>query len=238
MKELKAWAEKASSDSFPDRVSVMNAVLTNFAYKSREAEKIADAVSDQKEFRKLSYLTHLHYIPMDKTKKDSAELLSFNRPMVAVNHKKLPLILSVSDRTIPSSLAHPIKDMEKSFSIKQNLKWIKAVSHMNREEKEKLKDLILEGIETYRVRKNINETWLSDFIRSEKDFKIVGFAINIPYINIDKKWGDTKPLWMHPWATPQLLLKHKRLPCIMIVGPSIRLNENVMGDKSMEGYTG
>lgn len=238
MKELKPWAEKQSSNDFRDRVATMNAVLENFGSLSAKAENLVKSIEDQKEFRKLSYLTHLHYIPLDKKYPDTAQLIRFDRPMVAVSHKKLPLIVAVGDKFVSKGVPQLISDMEKSFEVKQNLGWVRAVSHMNREEKNKLADLIIEGIKSYRQSKSSQEKWLTDFIRDEKEFKLLGFAVNIPYINVDSKWGDTKPLWIHPWGTPQLLLWIKGLPAIMIVGPTIRLNENIFGDRSMEGYTG
>lgn len=238
MKELKPWAEKQSSNDFRDRIATMNAVLSNFGELSPKAENLTKSLENQKEFRKLTYLTHLHYIPMEKRYPNTAQLIRFERPMVAAAHKKLPLIIAVGDEFVSKGVPHLISDMEKSFEVKQNLGWVKAVSHMDRGEKEELADLIIEGIAAHRKNKTPQEKWLSDFIQDEKEFKILGFAVNIPYINVDSKWGDTKPLWIHPWGTPQLLLWIKGLPAIIIVGPTIRLNENIFGDKNMEGWTG
>lgn len=238
MRELGAWVSKINDASYADRVSQLNAVLTNFANISPEAARVAKVIEDNREFEKLSYLTHLHYIPKKERYPDTVRLFSFSTPVVAVKHKKLPLILALSDSLPDKGFIEHLPDVKKRFTVKQSLGWVKAVSHMTEGEKRELEDLIIKGIESYRKSLTPGQEWLSDFIRSGKDFTVTGFAVNIPYINIERRFGPTDPLWVHAWGTPQLLLAHRKLPVIMIVGPSIRLDENIFGDRSMEGYTG
>jgi len=96
--------------------------------------------------------------------------------------------------------------------------------------------LIIEGIRAQR--KGSSQAWLSDLIEGGKEFEVLGFAGNAPYINVDKAFGDTKPVWVHPWGIPALWLRHKQFPGMMMASPTIRLNENIRGERNMEGYTG
>lgn len=238
MRELGSWVSKINDSSFEDRTAELNAVLSNFGSISEEAANIAKVIAENREFQKLSYLTHLHYIPKKERYPETLRLFSFKSPVVAVKHKKLPLILAVAEDFPEKGFIEDFPAVKSRFAVKQSLGWARAVSHMNESEKKDLENLIIEGIESYRKTLSSGQQWLSDFIRAGKDFSVMGFAINIPYINVERKFGPTDTLWVHAWATPQLLLRHRTLPAIMIVGPSIRLDENIFGDRSMEGYTG
>lgn len=234
------WVDKIYDQDVNARLRELNRVLNSFAGLSRLSEKLGEALADLKEFEKPSFLTHLHTVPMKGGAPGKVKHLKFTSPVVAVKHKTLPLVLAVGkNKSVMSSGPEVSFDkVDSDFEIRQCLSWVDVVSRMNLSEKKNLANLILAGLVAQRKGKRSDEVWLSDFIAKGREFKIVGFAANAPYINVDRKWGDTKPIWVHPWGIPALLLKHKTLPIIMMVSPAIRLNENMLGDKSMEGYTG
>lgn len=236
-----SWVDTIYDEKESDRVGTINAVLDSFAQKSKKAEGLADAVTDLKEFEKPSFLTHVHFVPMKGCREGIIEHMMFSGPVVAVKHKKLPLVLAIAkdNKTIPSAgYAETMASVEDGFDIKQLLSWSNTVSYLSDSEKKSLSDLLIDGIKAQRRGKKESDVWLSDFVRSGKEFRVIGFAANAPYINVDRAYGDTRPIWVHPWGIPALLLRHKELPVILMISPAIRLNENLLGNKNMEGYTG
>lgn len=242
MKEYSAWVDRVyNMNPKTERVEELERIINSFALFSKKSENLAKALSDLEEFEKPSFLTHIHAFPMGENPPGKIRHMMFKHPVYAVKHKKMPLVLAISkDKQAFSSFgdSDKIKDLDKCFDIQQVLSWVNVVSCLNRNEKAALVRLLVEGIEAQRGKKSSEERWLSDFIKREDEFKIVGFAANAPYINVDRAFGDTAPIWVHPWGIPALLLKHREMPAIMMVSPTIRLNENIYGSKAMEGYTG
>lgn len=239
MADYSKWVDRIYESSTEARLGEIDHILNKFGRLSQKASDLAEAISDLKEFEKPSFLTHLHEVPLKKVKPGFIGFMKFPGPVVAVKHKRLPLVLAVSKhRKDFASKYVSYESVEKDFDIRQILSWANAVSYMTTPEKKQLAKLLITGIERQRKSKASDETWLSEFISSQKEFTIEGFAANAPYINVDKNYGDTKPIWVHPWGIPALLLKHKTLPVIMMVSPAIRLNENLLGSNNMEGYTG
>lgn len=237
MKELASWVSDTLKYSIKEKEDIVNGILEEFGSLSKEAMEIAKDIEAQREYRKLSFITHLYYVPITNSRKNKVNLLRFNAPAIMVSHRSLPILMVIHNESLSNKVSS-IDDIESSFTIKQNLSWIKVLSHMNPTEKRELFFKLIDGIKFYRKRKDAGKKWLSDFLVNENEFTLVGFSVNISYINVDPKWGDTNVLWIHPWGTPQLLMNHENLPCMIIVGPSIRLNENILGEKNMEGYTG
>lgn len=234
------WVDEVYEQKTDERIAALDRLLSAFANKGKQAESLAEALSDLKEFEKPSFLTHLHVIPMTGATKDgSVEAIHFKEPVFAVKHKKLPVLVAVAKGKIPArGKRESQEELEKGYDIKQALSWSEVVSRMAPKEKKDLVGLLIQGIVDHRKKKADGDVWLSDLISSEREFKIEGFALNAPYINVDKAYGDTQPIWVHPWGIPALLLRHRTLPVIMMVSPAIRLNENLMGSRNMEGYTG
>lgn len=54
-----------------------------------------------------------------------------------------------------------------------------------------------------------------------KDFEIIGFVPNINYIRVHGSKSFLNAWWVHPFSSPTLAVKHKKLPVIMLVGASI-----------------
>lgn len=234
------WVDRVYKQKTPERLAALERLLSSFASLGEKADQLAMALADLKEFEKPSFLTHLHVIPLEGSSKDgSVEVINFPEPILAVKHKKLPVVMGVAKKKIPVRGKRESQEgLEKNYDIKQALSWSGVVARMAPAEKKELARLLISGLVDQRKRKAEGEEWLSDLISKEKELRIVGFALNAPYINVDKSYGDTRPIWVHPWGIPALLLRHRTLPVIMMVSPAIRLNENLMGSRNMEGYTG
>jgi hypothetical protein len=89
---------------------------------------------------------------------------------------------------------------------------------------------------------------LAELLCDKAKFDLVGFSANLHYVKHDLRKGDEEAdlncVFVHPWASPKLLYKHKDLPVIMIIGEDLRLDESVLDDNSknvthsIRGFTG
>lgn len=232
------WVDTYSKMSTSDRKKNIEEILGAIAQTSDEAQKIVESFTDPKEFEKISMLGYMHFVPLESCEPDKVAHLKFKTPVVAMKHKKLPIIMAMG-KTLPDHCAFVSIDAAKpSMGVDQLLSYNKTLSKMSKAEKSHLFNLTIKGIQTYRDSKNAGKEWLSDYLVKNKDFTFKGFALNLPYINVDPAYGDTRSFWVHAWGTPQLLFSHKRLPVMIITGPSVRLDKNVLGDTNMTGYTG
>lgn len=232
------WFDSVYKASDSKRVELVEDVLSDFAMLDKTAENLARSMADNKEFKKFIIPSHIHYVPATQKGIFRAEM---TKPCVGAMHKRLPLLIIVHNPDSKMEIQdESFEEIQKEFPIAQSLSWAKTVSNLSSKDKEELFDLLVEGIRAHR-KENKNPSggkWLSDVIKSQSDFKLVGYSMNIPYLNVEKRHGNTRPLWIHPWGTPQMYLQHRKLPVTMIAGPSIRLDENVLGDKNMLGFTG
>jgi hypothetical protein len=232
------WVDEVYLQSTKKRIEGVEELLSKVAGLDDEAEKTVKAFANPKEFEKLSYLGFMNVVDMGAPTPGKVQVVKFPAPVVAMKHTKLPLIYGITTK-LPSKGS--LVDIEKSkapMGVNQLLDYSQTLSRMSVADKKKLYELTIDGIRTYRKDNSKGDVWLSDFLESNKDFEFHGFTLNLPYINVDPKFGDTKSFWIHPWGTPQLLFTHRRLPIIMVVGPSVRLDQNVLGDRNMTGYTG
>lgn len=99
---------------------------------------------------------------------------------------------------------------------------------------------ILNGIKSYRGEKRSNPQakYLTEMLEDEDTWELIGFAVNLQYIRCDHPIDDMlKYVFVHPWGTPPLIYKHKRLPMFITVGPGLRWNENILREIDDNGYT-
>lgn len=231
------WVDQMYSAPTAERLTAMDGVLEELASTGAEGNALADSLGDPKEFEKPILLGYLHYSSIHQ-KPGTLTHLKFPHLTLALKHKRLPMIIVVSrNEPVVGKNIH-IEAMKKSMGVLQALSYAHALPKMSVKEKGRLRELVIEGIRSYRKDNAKGRQWLSDYLRTNKDFSFLGFAINLPYINVDSSTGDTKSFWVHAWGTPQLLFSHKRLPAMMIVGPSVRLDENILGETNMTGFTG
>ena len=79
---------------------------------------------------------------------------------------------------------------------------------------------------------------MSDVLSDDSTWEEVGFAVNLQYIRIDHDNDEMLGyVFVHPWGTPPLILKHKRLPVFITVGPGLRWNDSILREISDNGYS-
>ena len=109
-----------------------------------------------------------------------------------------------------------------------------------RKTRRKWVESIFDGLRSYRPKTKVNEeaVYLSDMLQDNSTWEEVGFAANLQYVRIDHDNDEMlKYLFVHPWGTPPLVLKHKRLPVFITVGPGLRWNDSILREITDNGYT-
>ena len=89
---------------------------------------------------------------------------------------------------------------------------------------------------------------VAEMLSDKATFELVGFSANLQYVKHDKRNGDVDDdlscIFVHPWGSPKLLFKHKKLPVIIIVGEDLKLDESVLDENEknprfeLRGFTG
>lgn len=86
---------------------------------------------------------------------------------------------------------------------------------------------------------------LVKMIKSE-EFEIMGFAPNVQYLRVKGPKSYLDSWWVHPFSSPTLVVKHRFLPAILLVGPSLQKDRSSIYEvdggqivaNPVEGYTG
>lgn len=108
---------------------------------------------------------------------------------------------------------------------------------------------IMNNLKKGNKKNNPKETQnLADLLNDKNKFDLIGFSANLHYIKSLLRKGDTQEdaecVFVHPWASPKLLFKHKTLPVIFIVGDDLLLDDSAINevDKNdkvdVRGFTG
>jgi len=137
---------------------------------------------------------------------------------------------------------------EKTYQrVKDHLSWVKTMLKAPVSRRHAWFNAIIDGIRSYRDKTTHKKDalWLSDIIQDDATWEVIGFAVNQQYVRMDGDKDLLDAIWVHPWGTPNLVLKHRKLPLIITVGPGIRWNESILGemtknayDESVRGITG
>jgi hypothetical protein len=119
------------------------------------------------------------------------------------------------------------------MSVKEELGWVDTFVRLPPSKRKEWVKRILEEIRSYRKRGNpTKETkYLSDLLSDRSKFDLIGFSYNVNYIKVDA--DDDESLmarWVHPWGSPKLLFKHKKLPILIIAGADIRFNDAITNE--------
>lgn len=133
--------------------------------------------------------------------------------------------------------------------MKEYLGWVKQMINTPVKKRWEWVRLIFEGMKSYRPKNGTTKEclFLSDALQDENTWEIIGFSANLQYVRVDHKDEEMlKYVFVHPWGTPPLLLKHKRLPMFVIAGPGIRWNDTILREikdnkinkDELEGATG
>ena len=79
------------------------------------------------------------------------------------------------------------------------------------------------------------------------DYEIIGFTPNVQYIKEKaRSKEELEALFVHPWGSHTLLLKHRRYPFMVMVNPGIRLGKSYLKEmpksvhaaEDVDGLTG
>jgi hypothetical protein len=100
-------------------------------------------------------------------------------------------------------------------------------------------DRIFNGLISYRPSTPTNKeaVYLSDVLKDDSTWEEVGFAVNLQYIRVDHENDEMLGyVFVHPWGTPPLIMKHKRLPVFITVGPGLRWNDSILREITENGY--
>ena len=130
--------------------------------------------------------------------------------------------------------------------MKEYLNWAIVMvqqAHANPDKARKTRRMwvekIFDGLRSYRPKEAINKeaVYLSDVLSDDSTWEEVGFAVNLQYIRIDHDNDEMLGyVFVHPWGTPPLILKHKRLPVFITVGPGLRWNDSILREITDNGY--
>lgn len=132
--------------------------------------------------------------------------------------------------------------------MKEYLSWALVMVQSAQKNPEKEREIrqrwvkhILDGIKSYRSKipkASAESKYLTDLLADEDTWELIGFAVNSQYIRIDHENDDMlKYIFVHPWGSPPLIYKHKRLPMFVTVGPNIRWNDSILRELKDNGYT-
>lgn len=245
-----SWVEDVYGGDVKERERLVNDAIDRASSASPAVAKLLESFNDDNEFKKPCTLAFQFYVPMDEKKDGYVRHKSFSAPLVVKTHKRLPITIGIGDKIGGRESWKRIPEIQQAMNVKQVLGYVDRLSRMSTPAKKELLEKTFEALESYRDKKeaaasikkmkdpNAEKVWLSDVLRSGKEFKLNGFSVNYPYINLDKKYGDTKPFWVHPWGPGQLLYSHRTSPIIIIAGPYQREDENILGERNMIGKTG
>lgn len=109
--------------------------------------------------------------------------------------------------------------------VKEALAWVGTMLKTPQRERERWVDIILNGVVDNTPAKAKNEA--KNLVKMIRDgtFELMGFAPNVQYIRVRGPSSFLGSWWVHPFSSPTLVAKHRTLPIIILVGPSLRLNE-------------
>jgi len=250
LKLYDSWVENIYAGTDEDREKIVNDAINRIAVKSGKAQDLIRSFQNDDEFKKLSTMAFIFYIPINSKKDGYVKHKKFAAPLTMKTHKRLPMTLGIGGKISSPESWVSLDEVKKAMGVKQALGFVDRLSRMDTKSKKELLEKTYEGLEFYRDEKEGKDSirkmksgngetgWLSDFLRSGSEYELNGFAVNYPYINLDSKYGDTEPFWVHPWGPGQLVFSHRTIPSIIIVGPSQREDENVLGQRNMIGKTG
>lgn len=132
------------------------------------------------------------------------------------------------------------------------LEWAVVFSKASPARRKEIYKLILESLKDFsehgegRADKSAGMELFRKF-SDPNEYELVGISTGISYLRVfGTSQKELKARWIHPWGSPTLLLKHKRLPYMVEVNPGIRFGksyliempENKHAAEDVEGTTG
>lgn len=75
-------------------------------------------------------------------------------------------------------------------------------------------------------------------LKSEKEWEFIGFAPNTMYVKESGSQAELESIWVHPYAVPALVYKHRRLPLMIYTSPTIEFNTSVLREVDANRHNG
>lgn len=231
--------------------------------KNGEGKYLANLLQDSSTWEIVGFSTNVHYILLDGSKEDLVKTKAdnWNSPALLLKHHKLPIFVIAGPEVGLKGENHKINPYTQ---VKECLSWATTMLNSSVKRRKEWVKLIFESFKSYRKvglkgeNLKINpytqamveskQNYLSDALQDQKTWDIIGFSVNLQYVRVSHADKNLlRFVFLHPWGTPPLLLKHKRMPMIVIAGAGIRWNDTILRelkendsiiDHDLEGATG
>ena len=118
--------------------------------------------------------------------------------------------------------------------VKWSLSWVNTLVNSSKKIREEWVKIIIEGIRSYRNEKEDKGKYLSDVLVDENEYEMIGLGVNACYVKVDGPKELLNALWVHAFGSPVLMLKHKKLPVIVLAGPGIRYNSSILQEHGID----
>jgi hypothetical protein len=146
--------------------------------------------------------------------------------------------------------------------VQQSLAWVDTMLMTPQSGRERWVETILRGVESNAAAHVFPECQgkgsakalanakkqlraLVKMVRSD-EFEVMGFAPNVQYLRVKGSKTFLESWWVHPFSSPTLVAKHRSLPVVMLIGPSLQKDRSSIYEveggqilmNPVEGYTG
>lgn len=253
------WALQSLTFSREERWGLVQDILDEMAEsKSKEMHELLKSITNSEEWTLIGLSVNLEYVPL-QAHSSPLEIHKWRRPLLVLINNKIPLIAICGSDLEDADIEG--KEFEKVYDgPMERLSWVKTMGASSSERKKEWIVKILESIISYREDRSLtykgkalknNPTkkelvYLSDALQNKNEWQMIGFSTNLQYVRVDHDEDEfLRYVYVHPWGTPPLLVKHTRLPLYGIAGAGIRWNDSVLReikDNKMvdigEGVTG
>lgn len=104
------------------------------------------------------------------------------------------------------------------------LTWCYQLVKSTRGHRQKAKRLALNAIKHFKKGEASKE---GDELAKElkENYEFIGFIPSVSYVKEKGTKKDLQAIWVHPFSTPTLLYKHKKLPVLVVVNGNIDFND-------------
>ena len=113
-------------------------------------------------------------------------------------------------------------------TIQNVLSWSPMLTELTANERQKLTDMIVTSVENFKQGETSREGREAvKFLTEECTY--IGFTSQIQYVmSKSRGQGSLDYIWEHPFSIPSLLLKHKKLPFLIIANGNLDFDDGRM----------
>lgn len=117
--------------------------------------------------------------------------------------------------------------------MKEALKWFDLILKCGEKKRQQIRLSVLNALNKFSDKGEGHSdtragTELSMLLQDKGEYEYIGITPNVMYAKEKGEPRDLNAVWVHPWGSPTLLYKHKRLPVVLMVNPGIRFNESML----------